>query len=429
MNNSVLASVVPTRFVFYLFLMLWAAPGMPSIALGQNGRIEQGEIFSNALTNNLLGDSGTRPFSVYLPSNYDSAQKRYPVVYALHAYGVSHSDMVATVQPSLDSMMATRTIGEMIVVFVNATNRLWGSQYLSSPVIGDYETYITKDLVAYIDAHYRTLATRNSRGITGVSMGGWGSMHLALKFPEIFSVAVPNEGYYDAVGEVVDSVWRQMDPDHPTNLDQFDKLGFPQNWAQSLLAGLLPDLQRPELYTDYPYELINGQLAAVDTAQQRLRDGDVSHGDLGRYVKKPVLLNAIKVVHGTADSIVPIIEARAFTNALTAAGVQFTYEEHSGGHVYVPELCLPFLSANLQGAEPDIASPRLALTLAANGLQLVFPTQTNVHYIVESCATLDTSVANWLERSRVTGDGQSATLQYPCPGQAQFFRVKATNAP
>jgi hypothetical protein len=124
-----------------------------------------------------------------------------------------------------------------------------------------------------------------------------------------------------------------------------------------------------------------------------------------------------------------ISEARALTNALTAAGVEFAYEEHSGGHVSVPRLSLPFLSVNLQGAELYIAPPRLALTLATNGLQLVFSTRTNVQYMVESSAALDTSGANWLERTRVTGDGQSATVQYPCQSQAQFFRVKAANAP
>lgn len=328
-----------------------------SKALGQQGRTEEGQIFSPALTNNLLGDSGTRPFSVYLPPSYDSTRKRYPVVYALHRYGESHTDMVTALQPSLDSMTATRTIGEMIVVFVSGTNRLWGCQYLSSPVIGDYETYIAKDLVAYIDAHYRTLATRDSRGITGVSMGGWGAMHMALKFPDLFSVAVPNAGYYDAVGDVAQSIWSLSCQNPPTTLVQFDGLSFPLNWAQSLLSGLLPDLQRPELYSDYPYELVDERLVPVDSAQQRLRDGDVAHGDLGRYTNQPVRLKAIEIVHGATDSAAPISGARDFTNALAAAGIQFAYEEHDGGHVYVPELSLPFLSTNLQGAEPYLGPP------------------------------------------------------------------------
>jgi len=353
-------------FVLCLFLMVWAPLGVPSIALGQDSRIEQGQVFSSALTNNLLGDSGTRPFSVYLPASYDSTQKRYPAVYVLHGYYGSHTEMEAFLQPSLDSMTAGQMIGEMIVVFVCGTNRLWGCQYLSSPVIGDYETYLAKDLVGYIDAHYRTLPTRNSRGLTGYSMGGWGAMHLALKFPEVFSVVVPNAGYYNAVGDDAQYAFRLLAQDPPTNLVQFDSLAFPVNWAQSLLAGLLPDLQRPELYTDYPYELANGQLVAVDTAQQRLRDGDVSHGDLERYLKQPVRLNAIKIVCGTNDSL--ITQARDFANALTAAGVQFAYEEHSGGHLYVPELSLPFLSANLQDAKlgpPEITQQPQSCTNAA----------------------------------------------------------------
>lgn len=366
MKNVVLSCGLASRSVLYLLPMLWALSGING--LGQDSRIEQGQIFSSALTNNLLGDSGTRPFSVYLPPSYDSTQRRYAVVYALHGYGGSHRDM-EVLQPVLDSMTAAGTIDEMIMVFVCGTNRLWGCQYLSSPVIGDYETYITKDLVAYIDAHYRTLPTRNSRGITGVSMGGWGAMHLALKFPNIFSVVVADDGYYDAVGDVAQYVWRQLAQNPPTNLDQFDGLTFPRNWAQSLLAGLLPNLQRPQLFTDYPYELSNGELVAVEALLQRLQDADVFHGDLGRYLKQPVRLNAIKVVHGTNDTVVPITEARAFTNALTSAGLHFTYDEHPGGHAYVPELSLPFLSANLQGPElsdaPVISQPPQSRTVPA----------------------------------------------------------------
>jgi len=414
-------------FVLCLFVMLWAWPGMPSTALGQNGRIDWSQIVSDALTNNLLYDSARRWVGVYLPPSYDSTQKRYPVVYMLHGYTGNPCGMVVALQPALDSMTAARTIGEMIVVFPDGNNRLQGSHYLSSPVIGDYETYIAKDLVAYIDAHYRTLATRDSRGITGVSMGGWGSMHLALKFPDVFSVVVPNAGYYDAVGDSAVWIWQNFAPYHPTNLVEFDRLDFPWNWAQSVLAGVLPDLQRPPMYTDYPYELINGQVVAVEAALQRLRDSDVFHGDLGRYLKQPVRLNAIKVVCGTNDSL--IIDARAFTNALTAAGVEFTYEEHPGGHMYVPELSLPFLSDNLEGAELYVAPPLIGLSKTPAGLQLSFPCQCQqgVDYNVESAAALDGTNTIWTAKTHLIGDGQAASVPLPMEGDREFFRVRTGN--
>jgi len=88
---------------------------------------------------------------------------------------ITSEALVGTVQNSLNLLILQRKIGEMIAVFVNdGANRLKGSFYLSSPVIGDFETYITQDLVNLIDEQYRTLSARESRGVTGFSMGGWG---------------------------------------------------------------------------------------------------------------------------------------------------------------------------------------------------------------------------------------------------------------
>jgi enterochelin esterase-like enzyme len=392
--------------------------------------MEQGWITSFALTNNLYRDPATRNYRVYLPPSYDAGAKRYPVVYVLHSWYYDETDMVSKLKPTLDLMIRQRTIGEMIAVFPNAQNALYGSFYLSSPVLGDYETYIVKDLVQLIDTRYRTLAVRESRGLTGYSMGGMGTMHLALKFPEVFAVAVAESCSYNSRSQFNDARARSLASYHPTNLSQFNAI-LPIDWHlcafQALLAGLLPNVQRPSLYTDYPYEWVNGQPVLSASADQRCRQGDVQNGDLGRYVLQPVRLNGIMIVHATADTDVPVIEARGFTNALSQAGVQFEYQEHTGMHEYRTERALPFLSRHLQGAELYIAPARLTLTLATNGFQLAFPTQTNVQYTIESAAVVDASSTNWAERTRVTGDLRTATVTLPLQGGAEFFRIKATN--
>ena len=86
----------------------------------------------------------------------------------------------------------------MILIFPDANNQLKGSIYLSSPTIGDYETYIAQEVVDLVDATYRTIPDRNSRGITGCSMGGDGSIYLALKYPGVFSVAAPASATYES---------------------------------------------------------------------------------------------------------------------------------------------------------------------------------------------------------------------------------------
>ena len=268
-------------------ILVWILLLAPWPTSAQQGRMVQGQITSPALATNLFGDPATRTYRVYLPPSYDTSTKRYPVVYALHGWYNDESQMVSLLQPTLDSMIRQRTIGELIVVFPNARNTLYGSFYLSSTVIGDYETYIAKDLVELIDAQYRTLAARASRGVTGLSMGGWGTMHLAFKFPDVFSVAVPQAGPYNSRSPNNDARARTLASYHPTNLTQFNNLMY-VDWHlcsfQAMLAGLLPNPQRPSLYTDYPYEWVGGQPVFNETNDLRCRQGDVQNGDLPRYV-------------------------------------------------------------------------------------------------------------------------------------------------
>jgi enterochelin esterase-like enzyme len=76
---------------------------------------------------------------------------------------------------------------ELIVVMPNAFTKYQGSMYSSSAATGDWEAFVAKDLVAYVDGHYRTLPKRASRGLSGHSMGGYGTVRIGMKYPETFS--------------------------------------------------------------------------------------------------------------------------------------------------------------------------------------------------------------------------------------------------
>src|SRR5258708_961856 len=102
--------------IIYALLMLAA---VMSPAFAQRGRIERGQVTSAGLTNNLFGDTATRPYAVYLPPSYDTTQKRYPVIFVLHGFPGDQNSLLSNLQPALDSMIRQRTSGEMIAVFVN----------------------------------------------------------------------------------------------------------------------------------------------------------------------------------------------------------------------------------------------------------------------------------------------------------------------
>lgn len=353
------------------------------------GQIVRGQIDSQSLKVNLFGDGSLRQYLVYLPPSYDQTAKRYPVIYALHGYGDDETlltkvgpSVPSAIPPFLDSMIAEGQLGEVIVVFVNAVNRLYGSFYLNSEVIGDYESYITSDLVNHIDGAFRTLATRESRGITGFSMGGWGAAHLALKFPNVFSVLVAEAGFYDSQSAWFNGLSRLLAEARPSTLAEFDALAFPNNAAQALFAGLLPNPQRPPLFTDYPYEIVAGRLTTNFAAIQKNAERDVQNGDVGRYVAQPLRLAAIKVVHGAQDPVAPITGAISFTNALTSAGIPCSYEQHSGGHIFRADLALPFLVTNLVGAQNYVVPRSTDLRVPAD-----FPT---IQAAVNAAQTNDT---------------------------------------
>ena len=103
---------------------------------------------------------------VYLPPSYArETLRRYPVVYFLHGYAAKAEAYVRLLglPQAADSAMAGG-IREMIIVLPDAFTVYSGSMYSSSPTTGDWEGYVSRDLVAYIDAHYRTLAASGSRG-------------------------------------------------------------------------------------------------------------------------------------------------------------------------------------------------------------------------------------------------------------------------
>jgi endo-1,4-beta-xylanase len=127
-------------------------------------------------------------FNIYLPPGYKDSKKKYPVVYFLH--GASGSERSAGQFGDLVSKsIADKTIGEVIYVFPNGGHysryRDWKTGNVKA------ETYIIKELIPHIDKTYRTIGTREGRAITGFSMGGEGSLRLALKYPDLFCAAVP----------------------------------------------------------------------------------------------------------------------------------------------------------------------------------------------------------------------------------------------
>jgi enterochelin esterase-like enzyme len=178
-------------------LLAMAVAG-PAFAQGgvtnKGGTVERVTVHGASLVGNLEGDSPDRDVFIYLPPSYASNRtQRYPVVYLLHGYGLTAERWMpfAGIAAAADKNIAAGTMRELILVNPDAYTVHGGSMYSASATVGDWETFIAEDLVAYVDTNYRTLATRMSRGLAGHSMGGYGTLRIGMKRADVFSAMYP----------------------------------------------------------------------------------------------------------------------------------------------------------------------------------------------------------------------------------------------
>jgi len=157
-------------------------------AAQEQARLNWAEVHSPAIEGNLEGNSAQRKVLVVTPPGYDeNPGKRYPVVYYLHGYWAP----VEAQQQGFNLHEAVQAAAEagnpMIMVMPDGFSKLRGGFYSSSPTVGDYESFVVDDLVAWVDGNYRTIAAPASRGLAGHSMGGYGTIRIAMKRPGTFS--------------------------------------------------------------------------------------------------------------------------------------------------------------------------------------------------------------------------------------------------
>ena len=159
----------------------------------------QSSVETVTFTSELLGQP--RTMLIYLPVGYTHDQKkRYPVLYLLHGSPGGKEDWLinADLQSQLDELIATKVLPPMLVVMPDGNgSAIVDSEYLDATKVKQpMESHIVKELVPYIDLHYRTLADRKYRAIGGLSSGAYGAVNLGLRHPDLFAVMLSHSGYF-----------------------------------------------------------------------------------------------------------------------------------------------------------------------------------------------------------------------------------------
>jgi len=201
-------------------LQLLAAVALSAAALSAtvltsaNGPIPHGTVRTDTVWSQALGIR--KQLVVYLPPSYTTpagAARRYPVAVYLHGYFGSERDWTVNgrIAAAMDSLVAAG-MPEMIIVMPDGDDGWWTTWHRLIDVSVcrrtprqenadtycvpwlKYDDYVAHDVVAWTDTHYRTIAQRASRAIAGLSMGGYGAISLAARFPATFSVAASHSG-------------------------------------------------------------------------------------------------------------------------------------------------------------------------------------------------------------------------------------------
>ena len=306
---------------------------VPSVVPGAKPvTLERIKIHGKSLEGNLEGDAVDRDVLVFLPPSYSQDRSRhYPVIYALHGYSIGAEQWTHEIHvPQTIEGAFAQGAKEMIIVLPDSKTVHNGSMYSSSVTTGDFERFISQDLVAYIDSHYRTIPNRLSRGLLGHSMGGYGASRIGMKHPDVFGAmyimspcclsprqATPRSSDADKTLERVKS------PADSASLP----FGLRTQLASA--AAWSPDPKNPPLYLDLPTKngevqpdvvskwAANAPLAFVDQyignlRQYRAISMDVGDQDglrfdatkLHEVFDKYDIPNSFEIYHGTHTSAV-----------------------------------------------------------------------------------------------------------------------------
>jgi S-formylglutathione hydrolase FrmB len=293
--------------------------------------VEHIKIHGTSLEGNLEGDAVDRDVIVFLPPSYQKDKhRRYPVVYAMHGYSIGAEQWSHEIHvPQTIEGAFAKGAREMIVVLPDSKTLHNGSMYSSSVTTGDFEKFISHDVVAYIDAHYRTIPERLSRGLVGHSMGGYGATRIGMKHSDVFGslyimspcCLAPRTG--PANPEVEKALEQVKTPEDSAKLSFFPRAQLASAAAWS------PDPKNPPLYLDLPVKdgvpqpdvlakwTANAPLAFIDQYIDNLREYraiaiDVGDQDglkndttkLHEVLDKYGIVNSFEIYHGTHTSAV-----------------------------------------------------------------------------------------------------------------------------
>lgn len=326
MNKTLLASVFALALVASVPAYSQMETEAPPVVEGAKPvTVQRIKIHGPSLVGNLEGNDVDRDALVFLPPSYQKERnRRYPVVYALHGFFIGAEQWSKEIHaPQTFEGAFALGAKEMIVVLPDSKTLHNGSMYSSSVTTGDFENYVARDVVAYMDANYRTLPARESRGLVGHSMGGYGATRIGMKHSDVFgSLYVMSPCCLGARGappkEALESLAKIK------RREDLAKQHFMVTATFAVASAWSPNPKNPPFYADLPLEG-DGQsdILAKWAANAPFAFIDQYIGNLKQY-------RAIALDVGDQDGL--RVDTAKLHQTLNDYGIENTFEEYAGTH-------------------------------------------------------------------------------------------------
>lgn len=313
---------------------------------------------SKILRTNPLGDPYVRDIFLYLPPGYDDGGIHYPSVYCLSGFTgrgkmlLNDSAFAPNLAERMDKLIAVGTIKPMIMVMPDCFTYYGGSQYLNSTATGNYEDYLTQEIVGFVDESFRTITNSHSRAVMGKSSGGYGALIMGMRHADLFALvsSISGDAYFEyCYPPDFAKAFRVIKGDPKAFMKKFwavEKKGkndFPGVNIIGMSSCYSPDGEN----FDLPFDLESGEIRQ-DVWERWLEHDPVRLVE--KYVENLKSLKLLFIDAGTRDEFALDIGAKILSEKLTDHDVPHTHEEFDDGHFNISyrfDRSLELISSNI----------------------------------------------------------------------------------
>jgi len=321
---------------YFLAVTLVAAVAGTSISLANaaapESQVVVRELRGESLAHSLIGTNPVRKLAVYLPAGYEGSAKRYPVVYYLPSPGEFKAEFYERdVRAVLDRAIKAGTIGDVVLVAVDMATPFGCSWYVNSPVTGNWEDFMIREVEPYVDANFRTLPSRDSRGIAGDFMGGYGAIRFGMTHPEVFGSVYALHPV--GTGSGIYTMYSRPDWEKFASVKSGDELkDVPYGSIfLSIFQASVPNVTKAPLYIDMQARKVGDTLQIDSAVTERLRDNFLLETMIGKYADNLKSLRGLRFDWARNDGNHDhVYSNQAFTHKLNEFGIVHEAEEYNG---------------------------------------------------------------------------------------------------